>query len=145
MEFQFTLFVILKKLTILIHQWQINNVKSVWYCIMCRHGGHAEIYQAQQLGGDNPARLQEAGESSGHQRPWPAGLYQALPRVSALPGHSWAHQLCFISSCGKIVYYKAGDVATNAQLTRGMVNQSFPRPLCSRAFFGIILSVCIFS
>ena len=78
---------------------------------MCGPEGQAEIYQAQQVGGEDPARPQEAGESSGNQRPGPAELYPALPTVSALPGHSRALEICLISGCGIKVYYKAGDVA----------------------------------
>ena len=73
---------------------------------MCRRGGHAEIYQAQHFGEEDPARFRYAGESSGHQSPWPAGLYAASPTVSALPGHSRAHKIYLISSCGKIVYQR---------------------------------------
>ena len=43
---------------------------------MCGPEGQAEIYQAQQVGGEDPARPQEAGESSGNQRPGPAELIQ---------------------------------------------------------------------
>ena len=71
---------------------------------MCRCGRHAEIYQAQQVGGEDPARLQEDGESSGHQQPGPAGLHPASPTVSTLPGHSRAHEICLISGCDKKVY-----------------------------------------
>ena len=156
-SFQLTLLVMKKMKNV--HPTMWDNVKSVWCCMMGRRGWQAERFQVPHVGGEDPASPQEAGESSGQPQPWPAGLYPALPTVSALPGHSRTHQICLISGCGKIVYCKAGDVAelanhpplnvfTNTRLTWGidhwrisgtfqsyMVNQSVPRLLYLQAFF----------
>ena len=161
-SFQLTLLVMGKMKNV--HPTMWNNVKSVWCCMMGRRGWQAETFQVPHVGGEDPASPQEAGGSSGQPQPWPAGLYPALPTVSALPGHSRAHQICLISGCGKIVYCKAGDMAELANPPECFYQHSVNmrhRPLknkrdsseiygeskCPKAFvfagiFCLILSLC---